>query len=127
MAEVNFYKLLKEFKIRRVIFGMDMILAILFSTVIYLCWYELDFFQLHDKNLFYLLMQVSGTLFGLLFASFAILLSLSTDRFVKVLNQNGLFNKLVFPFWWVSLVFILSIILDFIVVISFGREIVYLD
>ena len=67
------------------------------------------------KNLAVDLLNVSASLFAILFAAFAIILSLSDEKFVKFLTKLKVLDKILFPFWLVSILYVINIMLNVIV------------
>lgn len=61
------------------------------------------------------LLSVSASLFGILFAAFAIIISLSDEKFMKFLRRHNVLNKILLPFWLVSILYILAIFLNVLI------------
>lgn len=55
------------------------------------------------------LLNISASLFGILFAAFAIILSLSDEKFIKFLRKHKVLNKILLPFWFVSILYLITI------------------
>lgn len=67
------------------------------------------------KNLAIDLLGVAASLFGILFAAFAIILSLSDEKFMKFLRKQNVLNKILLPFWIVSILYIIDIALNVVI------------
>lgn len=61
------------------------------------------------------LMGVSASLFGILFATFAIIISLSDAAFIKFLQRHKVLDKILLPFWLVSILYIADVIVNILV------------
>lgn len=57
---------------------------------------------------------VAVGVFAILFAGFAIVISLSDEGFVKFLQREKVFVRLLFPFWFDSALYLLAIFLSFL-------------
>lgn len=120
-AEVGYWKMLKEYSVWRVLCGFDLLFSVALTVVLYLLFWECDILLI-DKELFSNLMGVSSGLFGILFAAFAIIISLSDEKFVSILKKAGVYNNLIFPFWHVSLIYLISIFIDFIIILTIDKS-----
>ena len=107
----------------KVIFtSLDFVFALI-SGILY--YFYISFFYPDDsiilsKSIATDLLQVSASLFGILFAAFAIIISLSGERFMKLLKKLEIFDMILFPFWLVSILYIFDIILNILVIIIYG-------
>lgn len=117
MKKVSFILLLKEFGICRLLLSWDLIFSFFLTVAITIL---IHFRCVHiDHAIFSIVMPISAALFGLLFTAFAIVISLSDSRFIKILNDLKIYNNLIFPFWYVSVLYLLSIIFDFGAIITY--------
>jgi uncharacterized membrane protein len=53
-------------------------------------------------------------LFAILFAGFAIVISLSDENFVRFLQKKKIFVRLLFPFWFDSALYLLAVLSSFL-------------
>ena len=108
--------LIGKHKLRRIFIAPDFILAaccailyllyVLFTRRIYIC----EFIDTLSKDL----IIVSAGLFGILFAAFAIIIVLSDKKFMRFLMKMNILHKILLDFWLISILYIFSIILNFI-------------
>lgn len=105
----TFFSMAKEFGICRILLSWDLFFWLLIAICIILFKGLLGFNI--SAGVFEAMLSVSTALFGLLFAAFAIVISLSDAEFVKVLKKAKVFHKLIFPFWYVSILYLTAIIL----------------
>lgn len=122
-ANVTFWKLLKKFGVGRILFGTDLICSVIFTTLFYIGWIFYDFIRM-NKDIFMVTIGVSAGMFGLLFGAFSIMIALSDEKFILFLKKAKIFDNLLFPFWYVSVLYLISIFLDLIVILTYdiGRK-----
>lgn len=72
------------------------------------------------KSISEMTIGISTGIFAILFAAFAIIISLSDNRFVKFLHSQNVFNKILFPFWLTSMLFIISIAVTYFALLLFA-------
>lgn len=61
------------------------------------------------------LLSVSASMFGILFAAFAIILSLSDEKFMRFLRKYNVLDKILFSYWLTSMLYVLSIVVNIII------------
>lgn len=131
MKKINYSikELIAQFGITKIIKSLDFIGAVL-CTIIYIRYVIITPFSsdIEDllKNLLANLLSVSSSLFSILFAAFAIILTLADERFLKFLKQQNVLDKILLPFWLVSMLYIINIITNIATIFFNGEIIKYL-
>lgn len=119
MTEIDYglNNLIKQYGgIKRIFKSLDFILASIcaFFFLIYVILTRIDLCNL-IKTLSSDLLNVSASLFAILFAAFTIIISLADEKFMKFLRRHNVFNKILLPFWLVSVLYIVDIILNILI------------
>lgn len=119
--EKNDYNLVSLFKnyggLARIFKSLDFIIAFI-CAILFFCyvqWFNKNDSGVFAKELAIDLLNVSASLFGILFAAFAIILSLSDEKFMKFLRKLKVLDKILFPFWLISILYIVNIALDILI------------
>lgn len=73
-----------------------------------------------QTNFANILLSTAAGLFSILFAAFAIIIALSDREFVLLLRKAGKLNNILFPFWLVSFIYLLSIATNLIAILDMG-------
>lgn len=117
MAKPNntFWAEAKEFGILRILFSGPLFIAALLTGIFIFKLNEpkLDV-AAFDKEISGQVQTIGIGVFSILFAAFAIVISLSDKNFVKFLLHAKVFHKILFPFWFNSCLYLLSVITSFI-------------
>lgn len=102
---------------RRIFESVDFIIAAIcaFAFFIYIRSFSVVDASYIAASLAEDLLDVSASLFGILFAAFAIILSLSDRKFIVFLRKYDVFNKILFVFWQVSMLYIVDIFLNILI------------
>jgi hypothetical protein len=105
----------KQFGIRRIFFSGPLIIAALL-TVLFILKINEPKLDIHtfEKEISGQVEIIGIGIFSILFAAFAIVTSLSDKNFVKFLLHAKVFRKILFPFWFNSCLYLLSVIIAFI-------------
>lgn len=113
--EYSLTSMIKQYGgICRVFSSADFLGAILIAVIFITAftysndWATKDFITAFSDNL----LNIASALFGILFAAFAIILSLSDEKFMKFLKKVGVLEKILFPFWLISILYIISIFIN---------------
>ncbi len=119
MSEIDYglNNLIKQYGgIKRIFKSPDFILASI-SAIFFLIYIILTRIDLGDfiKTLASDLLSVSASLFAILFAAFTIIISLADEKFMKFLRKHNVFNKILLPFWLVSILYIISVFLNILI------------
>ena len=123
--KISFWGKIREFGgITRILISLDFICAVVLTAIIV---------ALRCKNLFHFdhtilhtLISTFGSLFGLIFTAFSIFISLADTKFVRILKSVNIYDKLIFPFWLVSLLYLLSIIFDYLSILLYGQQALFI-
>ncbi|MDD5129823.1 MAG: hypothetical protein PHS66_02060 [Candidatus Omnitrophica bacterium] len=101
----------------RIFKSFDFIFAFIFAMFVfcYMTWPDATGRGYFAKELASVLLNISASLFGILFAAFAIILSLSDEKFIKFLRKHNVLDKILFPFWFISFLYIINIALDILI------------
>ncbi len=101
----------------RIFKSLDFITAFIFAMLFlcYIRWPNTTDRGTFAKDLAIDLLSISASLFGILFAAFAIILSLSDEKFMKFLRKLKVLDKILFPFWLISILYIVNIVLDILI------------
>ena len=101
----------------RIFKSLDFISAFIFAMffLCYITWPNTVGRGAFAKELAADLLNVSASLFGILFAAFAIILSLSDEKFMKFLRKHNVLDRILFPFWLVSILYVINIALDILI------------
>jgi hypothetical protein len=114
MNEIDYSlnSLIKQYGgLRKILKSPDFIFAFICALLFFI---YIRFFAGADagnfsKDLASDLLNISASLFGILFAAFAIILSLSDEKFMKFLRKYSVLDKILLPFWFVSILYIITI------------------
>lgn len=121
MAEnkIGFFNLLCTYGIARFFKALGLWVSLVLAGFYYFFFYAVNKGLLFDKQiqLHNTMISVASSLFGLLFAAFAIIIALSDKEFVGLLKKLNLLSKILFPFWYTSFLYLFSIIINMIVTI----------
>ncbi|NPV52189.1 MAG: hypothetical protein HPY71_01545 [Firmicutes bacterium] len=110
----GFWKLAHKYGLGRLLWCSESWLAILAALMVYI-------FALQDviavnairmREFSGQMLTASATLFGVLIAGFSITVSMLDSKLLAVMWRSGVMQKLVFPFWWVSAFWIVSLIIQ---------------
>ncbi len=107
----SFFKNLWEFGISRIIRSWDFILATLFCVVSFILK------TYHNVNItidYNTMITVLIALFAFVFAALAIVISLSDEKFLKLLKQKKVLHKLLFHYWYACVIYLISTIIIYI-------------
>lgn len=117
MAKPNntFWAEAKEFGVRRILFSGPLFIAALLTGIFIVKLHEpkLDV-AAFEKEVCGQVQTIGIGVFSILFAAFAIVTSLSDKNFVKFLLHAKVFRKILFPFWFNSCLYLLSVISAFV-------------
>ncbi len=110
----NFFSAAKDYGLKRIFLSVSFIGSLLlaagFGTFIFRRDLPDSFFGGVASNI----QIISIGLFAILFAGFAIVISLSEENFVKFLQKKKVFIRLLFPFWFDAALYLLAILSSFI-------------
>lgn len=134
-SDYSIKSLIKEYGgVKKIIYSIDFIIAticsISFATYILLTKVSEEIMNKLIRDLANDLIIIAASLFGVLFAAFAIIVSLSDERFIKFLKKYNVFNKILLPFWIVSILYIIIILLNLLIKflpISVGKYLMILS
>ena len=116
--EITFFKSFREFGALRLAKSPSLWIAIL-AVLGY--WYYKIYNESCGKmqtDFASILVSTSAGLFSILFAAFAIIIALSDKDFVVFLRKSGKLNNILFPFWLISFLYLLSIATNLIAIIA---------
>jgi len=119
-SEITFMKSLKEYGLTRFVKSPGLYIALIAS---YGYWYYKVYCEVYgaaQTNFANILLSTAAGLFSILFAAFAIIIALSDKEFVMLLKKTGKLNNILFPFWLVSFIYILSIAVNLVAVLDVG-------
>lgn len=120
--DTTFFKMLKNFKISRILKSLDFILALILTIGFVICAYH---YQIIDK----LLTTVSSVyppiasgMIAIIIASLAIIVSMSDSDFIGLLKQIKIYDEILFIFWYASILAGISIVIDVVgyILVSIG-------
>ncbi len=119
MSEIDYSlnNLIKQYGgLKKVLKSPDFIWASICS-LLFLIYVILTRIELGDfiKTLASDLLSVSASLFAILFAAFTIIISLADEKFMKFLRKHNVFNKILLPFWLVSILYVIDIFLNILI------------
>ena len=114
LSEITFLKSFKEFGASRFAKSPSLWIAI-FAAAGYWCYGKM---QTDIASIF---VSTSAGLFSILFAASAIIIALSDKDFVIFLRKSGKLNNILFPFWLISFLYLLSIATNLIAIIAVGN------
>jgi len=110
----NFFSAAKDYGLGRIFLSVSFIgsalLAIGFGTFGFYGDSPASFFSNVASNI----QIVAIGLFAILFAGFAIVISLSDEKFVRFLQKKKVFVRLLFPFWFDSALYLLAVLSSFL-------------
>jgi hypothetical protein len=110
----NFISAAKDYGLGRIFLSVSFIgstlLAIGFGTFALSGNSPSSFFSIVASNV----EIVAIGLFAILFAGFAIVISLSDESFVKFLQKKKVFVRLLFPFWFDATLYLLAVLSSFL-------------
>ncbi len=121
----GFLQLLKQYGVLRFLESLSLWSSVLLTLIYYLVFFEFKEFFPHilisHEEFHKLLVGTSASLFGILFAAFAVIVALSDKEFVKLLQKLDILTNLFFPFWYTSFLYLLSIIINLFSLILFNK------
>jgi len=112
----GFLQLLKQYGIIRFLESLSLWVSVLLTIIYYAVFFSfrgsfqdaiITFEELHK-----LLIGSSASLFGILFAAYAIIVALSDKEFVQLLKKLKMLENLFFPFWYTASLYLLAIIIN---------------
>lgn len=111
----NFLSAAKDYGLKRIFLSVSFVGASLLATgfaFILIAKPELPVSFLKDvaSNV----QTVAIGIFAILFAGFAIVISLSDESFVRFLQREKVFVRLLFPFWFISALYLLATLASFL-------------
>lgn len=110
----NFFSAAQDYGFGRIFLSVSFIgsslLAVGFGTFVFKEGWPPSFIANVASNV-----QIAAIgLFAILFAGFAIVISLSDENFVKFLQKKKVFMRLLFPFWFDSTLYLLAVLSSFL-------------
>jgi hypothetical protein len=110
----NFLVEAKNYGIKRILLSAPPVISLAFA-IFFFCQGELG--QLSEnfqKDVATQVQSIGVGVFAILFAAFAIVISLSEENFVRFLQKRKVFRQILFPFWFNSGLYLLAVIGSFI-------------
>jgi len=108
--KTKFFNILREYGIRRIISSKDFIIALILSIVSNYLILSFNFEKVIISDIIPLLISISGALIGLTLAGFAIVVSFADVEFIKILQKAGIYKRILFLFWYTTLLTAISLI-----------------
>lgn len=115
LAKAGFLYQLKDYGLARIIKSFDFIVAFVVFIILfqgYLSQAE-TFKKLSDDGLTNVI-TIASTIFSIIIASIAIILSFSGSQFVAFIRKSKAFRNILFSFWLCSVTFLAVILLAFV-------------
>lgn len=115
--EISFWKSLQEFSIRRLLISTGFFTSFIASIIYgYYLFFSCSLCEKYE-TLASVLTNTATGLFSILFAAFAIIIAVADKKFVLLLKNLGILNSLLFPFWLTSFLYLLSIVINLLVML----------
>lgn len=112
--DTTFLKLLKDFTIGRLFLNYEFVFSLLISYFAFLVLdNNIGLFPIFGDTLINYLISITSTIFAIEVAGFSITLGLADKDFLVYLWKKRIISKLFFPFWWVSLIWVIALIAQF--------------
>lgn len=108
--KTRFLNILNEYGIKRVIFAKDFIFSLILAIIINSLVIHSNLEETILKEVIPRLISISGALIGLTLAGFAITVSFADIEFVKILQKAGVYKRILFMFWYTTLLTAISLI-----------------
>jgi hypothetical protein len=110
----NFVTAAKDYGLKRIFLSVSFIGSILLATGFGTFAIRRDLPASFFINVAGSIQGMAIGLFAILFAGFAIIVSLSDENFVKFLQKKKVFVRLLFPFWFDSALYLLATLSSFL-------------
>ncbi|MDP2967497.1 MAG: hypothetical protein Q8N87_03770 [bacterium] len=111
--KTTFFYQLKSYGLKKFLISFDFIIAIITLMVMLIDSYlSLDIFSGGNSNYVIAIFAVASTLFAIVLAALAIILSFSNSEFMSFLRQNNKLSSLLFLFWIGNVAYLVVIILS---------------
>jgi hypothetical protein len=109
-SDTKFLPMLKNYGVSRIINSLDLRLSLIASIVLaFICW-ELELSKVMILDISIIFVTVSAAMLAVIIAGLAIVVSVSDDKFVKLLKDNNVYDNILFVFWYSAVMAGLSII-----------------
>jgi hypothetical protein len=109
-SDTKFLRMLKNYGISRIINSLDLRLSLIAAVVFaFVCW-ELELSKAMILDISIIFVTVSAAMLAVIIAGLAIVVSVSDDKFVKLLKDNNVYDNILFVFWYSAIIAGLSII-----------------
>lgn len=106
----SFFRSLWDFGILRIIRSWDFLLSIVFCTLSFIL---KNYHNIELSIDFQLAISILIALFAFVFAALAIVISLSDEKFLKLLKQKKVLRNLLFHYWYACVIYLVSTILTY--------------
>jgi len=100
----SFFINLWDFGITRIIKSWDFLFSIFLCVTF---WYLKKYQSVEVEINYEIIMSVLVSLFTFVFAALAIVISLSDEKFLKLLKQQKVLHKLLFHYWYACVIYLL--------------------
>jgi hypothetical protein len=110
--DTKFYPLLKRYKLKSFLLSLDFILAVLLTILLLGVAQSYNLVYLLLNNLLPTYINISIGLIAIIVASLALIIGMSDDTFTLLLKEVKVYDKLLFLFWYISIVVGVSLIAD---------------
>lgn len=102
--DTRFFSMLKKFGRRRLITAPDFIFALVLATSLAVMSGYFLISKEAIQSLSPVLIPVGAALVAIIITGLAIIVSTSDDNFIKILKDAGIYENILFPFWYTSMV-----------------------
>lgn len=96
-----------KYGVKRIVFSVDFIFSFVVCVLLFLGYqYKWGYFSPVDKDGLVYVVTIAAAMFSVLVTALAIILSFSSSNFIKFLRKHGKYEKVLFYFWYTSIVFL---------------------
>lgn len=111
----SFSSQIKNYGIKKLIFSWDFAVLIAVFALLMIDYFQnLGVTSSINDNYITLIVTIASAIFSVLVTALAIILSFSSSSFVKFLREKKMFDKIIFIFWFTSIIFLSVLMLVFI-------------
>lgn len=103
---------IKEITVRRLVFSIEMLLAVIVTAVVALTAYPGDGPFQEFSSILSTYSGVGAAMLGLIIAAYAIFISVGRPTYLRILVESGLYREAVTMFAWTGLVLVLATVLS---------------
>lgn len=125
--DTKFLKMCRKFGLKRIIGSPDFWVAVIVSTLFSLICGSLLISKEMISNLSIILITISAAMLAVIIAGLAIVVSIADDNFVKLLKKVGIYENILFVFWYSAIISASSVVfttMSYILTKTLNNEII---